>query len=563
MADSGTASRRLPAAPLSGQARLGHAATRRMCAGVYVDHVFRDKLLGNVYNDVNRRVAPSYGFDVVVVLQHAWNAWWLELAEHVVLLVFLVLVLVRAPFDTVIAVSVLVVWAVLRDLLAWADVVKAYVSGRKVEPDVWQMRARGKMLGLGLAASLLVLAGAMIGAARFSGTAGRLDSAWPARIGLEGAGVILAVCAGIAAAAIVVRVACLARIRRHDPPRQRRRGRRLQVIGDQQHHPFTVYTGFKPFIGSGINARSWSFAQRLIRHKALGTEPDQEYDRPPFTAPDLIGRLQQMMTSLRNDKYSDTQLPGMTVADHVFVEGTHAAPFRQVLQSEAASQKVRDAIADAVANPGNVARHYLECRVESWGGEVVTSVFVHVSLQGRTLYLEFSTYALLPTRAEYHLIDEAGGTGPGAVARMIGTTLLSFPQHLLAIRRAARAPVQIWAAIRPRQDLSPRPRAISRFDIGAAVSAREAAAVVPDESYFQYQDSLQHSKIIERRLIATVGDYLKELGVDTSEFWERARAILNTGVINAGPGTVNITGSAVGEQASVTTPSPPAQGEEP
>jgi hypothetical protein len=41
------------------------------------------------------------------------------------------------------------------------------------------------------------------------------------------------------------------------------------------------------------------------------------------------------------------------------------------------------------------------------------------------------------------------------------------------------------------------------------------------------------------------------------------RAILNTGVINAGPGTVNITASAIGEQASVTTPSPPAQGEEP
>jgi hypothetical protein len=241
------------------------------------------------------------------------------------------------------------------------------------------------------------------------------------------------------------------------------------------------------------------------------------------------------------------------------VKGTQAAPFREVLQSNADSQNVHDAIAEAVANPSNLARHYLECRVESWGGEVVTSVFVRVSLQGRALYLEFSTYALLPTRAEYHLVDEVGGTGPGAVARMIGTTLLSFPQHLLAVRRVTRAPAQLWAAIRPRKDLSARPRAAFRFDIGAAVSAREAAAVVPDESYFQFQDSLQHSKIIERRLIATVGDYLKELGVDTSEFWERARAILNTGVINAGPGSVNITGSAIGEQAKVTTPTAQAE----
>ena len=96
------------------------------------------------------------------------------------------------------------------------------------------------------------------------------------------------------------------------------------------------------------------------------------------------------------------------------------------------------------------------------------------------------------------------------------------------------------------------------IDIGATTSARESAAPYSDETYFQFQDILQHSKIIERRLIATVGDYLKEQGVDTSEFWQRANAILNTGVINAGSGTVNISGSAIGEQATVTTgPEPP------
>ena len=117
----------------------------------------------------------------------------------------------------------------------------------------------------------------------------------------------------------------------------------------------------------------------------------------------------------------------------------------------------------------------------------------------------------------------------------------------------ARAPVQLWAAARPRKDLTARRWARWRNDIGAVVSAREKAAVVPAESYFQFQDSIQHSKIIERRLIATVGDYLRELGVDTSEFWERVAAILNTGVINAGRGTMNISGSAVGQQPTVTS----------
>jgi hypothetical protein len=137
-------------------------------------------------------------------------------------------------------------------------------------------------------------------------------------------------------------------------------------------------------------------------------------------------------------------------------------------------------------------------------------------------------------------------------------------------------PVQLWAALCPNKDrtgvMAARMnttrrhfRAVSilrAIDIGAAASARENAAPYSDETYVQFQDILQHSKIIERRLIATVGDYLKEKGVDTSEFWERANAILNTGVINAGPGTVNISGSAIGEQATVTTApgQPQAQG---
>jgi len=246
------------------------------------------------------------------------------------------------------------------------------------------------------------------------------------------------------------------------------------------------------------------------------------------------------------------------VSDHLFVEGTHAERFRHILHSERDSPAVTAAMKAAVANPSDVARHYLACRVESWGGEVVTSVFVHVSLQGRTLYLEFGTYALLPTRYEYHIIDEPGGTGARALGRALAQGISGLPGELVAAWRVVRAPAQLWAALRPCKDRTAS--AGARIDIGAFTSAREIAAAPADESYFQYQDILQHSKIIERRLIATVGDRLKELGLNTSEFWERARAILNTGVINAGPGTVNITDSAVGDQATVTTEVSPAEG---
>jgi hypothetical protein len=214
------------------------------------------------------------------------------------------------------------------------------------------------------------------------------------------------------------------------------------------------------------------------------------------------------------------------------------------------STAVQGAIAAAIANTSDVARYYLASRVESWGGEVVTSVFVHVSLQGSTLYLEFSIFALLPTRAEYHIVDEEGRTGADAAVKAAVKGLFSLPEEMLAIRRVARAPGQLWAAVRPRPDQTSKARA--SINIGTAVSAREGASADADGSYFQFQDILQHSKIIERRLIAAVEDYLKGLGVDTSEFSARVQAVLNQGVINAGPGTINISDSAIGENATVT-----------
>ena len=78
------------------------------------------------------------------------------------------------------------------------------------------------------------------------------------------------------------------------------------------------------------------------------------------------------------------------MADQVFIEGTHAWSYRHVLRGLRGSDDVEEVMTEAIARPSDVARHYLACQVVSWGGEIVTTVFVHVSLQGRTLYLEFS-----------------------------------------------------------------------------------------------------------------------------------------------------------------------------
>jgi hypothetical protein len=99
-------------------------------------------------------------------------------------------------------------------------------------------------------------------------------------------------------------------------------------------------------------------------------------------------------------------------------------------------------------------------------------------------------------------------------------------------------------------------------DIGARISARElgAALDVDDEerrpakpmiTYFQNRDVLKYAKVIERRLLASVLDFLEDRGIDVAEYRQRMVAILNVGAINYGAGSVTVSGSAIGEGAAV------------
>src|SRR5205823_6272867 len=73
-------------------------------------------------------------------------------------------------------------------------------------------------------------------------------------------------------------------------PDRRVRTRRLAEIEQQNHGNTIVYSGYRPFVGSGVVLRQWNITQRLVRPlpKILGvldeTELDREFETPPFQA---------------------------------------------------------------------------------------------------------------------------------------------------------------------------------------------------------------------------------------------------------------------------------------
>lgn len=549
-----TAMRRLLAGGAMTGGRLNDS-TRHLSAGVYLDAAFRDRLVREIYLDQSRRVAPSYGFSLEPVLIHARRALLIEVACDLLLLGLVAGGLFLATSATVAALLVLMLWYVGTAACRLGYDYLRYYFRRGTFDEYTHLQHRLKVLRrvgkLLLAVPLLVVAALGLAAA------GRLSLPAKGALGdledfLLGTISILTAAMGIMAifgtaqhfSIRALRVGSTAPVATARP--------RIRRVAEQQRLPVTVYSTFRPFIGSGMEIRTWSFVQRIVRD-SKDRESQREFDIPPFRTDDLVRYLRNRIASLAHDPDNETRLSGLTVRDHVFVAGTKTAD----LPEDLADVKPLQVMAD----PTGHARHYLACQIESWDGEIVTTVYVHASIKGRMLYLEFSTWALPPTRQEFHVMDQPDGVGPIAYLTTVGRAIRSLPARVggAAPRLAMHAVHELRGMYRRPDDYDSRCRGV---DIGARVSARELGAGLDIDdkgspiatatiTYFQHRDVLRYAKVIERRLLASVLDFLEERRIDVSEYRQRMATILNIGAINFGSGNVTVSNSAIGEGAAV------------
>ena len=72
--------------------------TRYLCGAAYVDNAYAGRVIGELIEDEQRAVAPSYGFDLEPVLRHCFRARRLWLTQHGILTAVLIfgLIAVRA-----------------------------------------------------------------------------------------------------------------------------------------------------------------------------------------------------------------------------------------------------------------------------------------------------------------------------------------------------------------------------------------------------------------------------------------------------------------------------------
>ncbi|WP_344056137.1 hypothetical protein [Sphaerisporangium rubeum] len=541
--------------------RVRHdAATRSLCAGVYVDRDFRDLVIRDVYCDVRHRVSPAYGYELIPVVRHAWWAWILETARYAVVLVVLTLGLFHAAPAVVMMLTGLALCHMARIAYRSSRVaiplkVKAlwhsWLRRARWNSDAAQAREHTRMVQIALSSCLgLLLVPLLV--------------AWIAGMSLaevvRQSAVLTLLCAAITAVSGAVRKVLLNRAR--GPVLDGVPGARLTVINDQERHPCVVYSRTRSvteateavvradpfdqpsmFFGAGRLVHRW-MPPLVIRLLPKAGQPADGLweDGAPFKAHELVDHLRARITDLRRIE-GLASLRGLKVSDRLYVaEEDVAVGPREWLRGEPPTPEDINGIID---RHFTMFHHFLEIRVSDTG-EVVTTVFLRVTVKGRALSLDFAACALTRTPVEYHLTDALTPDGARGVVRSALRGVQDLPRTIYETYRLVRVPVVLVRAARAR---NPRSRAARRgATVGPLLSIRQLKSATWQDSRLDQFTIQDHIKIIEQHLLKAAEDFLTEKGLDTSAFTSQATTIINSGVLNMG-GKTEINQAAVGAGA--------------
>jgi hypothetical protein len=312
---------------------------------------------------------------------------------------------------------------------------------------------------------------------------------------------------------------------------------------DARESNVMIYSGFSPFVGSGINVKAWSFAVDISRGKE---ELGRVFQAQPFEIRELYSEISSAL--------ADLNLGNLSIEDKLCVNGRdirNDPRFLPNLLERPATQVSREIVEGCIDNPSTDVRHYKQIRLVDWSGELVLSIFLRLSKPGRNLFIE-TTYCLLtPVDQRYQKVDAMNpdpGIGSWLWTGFVCASTAAMSWSLWPLWVAAKLLMhhgQWLADVLTRKVIRKNPT----FDRGAASSVREDVGSTEYQRYFQKLDKEMYLKILEQQIIDATVRFLDGKGIETTQMKERRTTILNSGVIVSGTMSVQGDTVAVGGQA--------------
>lgn len=522
-------------------------ATRHMCVGVYVDESFALQVQDQMDMQDFRAVPPCYGVDLGLLRRHAERARILKGARDLKICGSLLVVLVTVPLAAVLIVVYMKVWGLLAGAVARGGRRMVRVPGMhswyrtrfgtlRVEPpgeELWK--------ALKSCLPLAVISFFMLPLLTYT-------SYLPSGLVVVDMLVFLIVFPWLAGWSQQQKVF----------EELRRLGPAWRLGSGPPPENVVIYSGFRPFVGSGMEIRSWALDLRLTPARDTGGTPAAT---TRFGTGEMLSTLR---TGLSELQHGPATAPSVTVWEQLFVSGQDLldgpAPFSadaflggSVPFAFRPVNNVRPEVVEAArGRTEGPVRHCLTTQVRSWDLNVVLTVHVQAAVTEHTVHLYSTAAVLPPVREAYRQVDrmtEAHGSEHRLRVVACGwhAAMDSLAQP---VKRAVQYAFRRSLLERQRQRFQEAIRYDRRYDFGAGLSLRELAATADYSNYFQRIDVRRYESQIQLRMLTVLKALFEKHGWDTSELDEGRQMILNNGVIMTGGAMHGAVAAGIGAVAT-------------
>ncbi|MDJ1185871.1 hypothetical protein [Roseofilum casamattae] len=317
---------------------------------------------------------------------------------------------------------------------------------------------------------------------------------------------------------------------------------RLSGMLNEEECNVIVYSGFRPFIGSGQTLNTWSFTLDISKPK---TEMTISKNIQDFSVEDLYRDVENGIKKLN--------LPGVSVRDKVFVNGWDIQDDELFLPDKSCRPVASiptDIMKEFTSEESERSRYYKQIRIMSWQGDIVLSIFLRFVKLRQHLFIEASYCLLSPLKPEYYAVDMMPLSFHWwellrVIQKAFRKTLTLFPFAIFQLVWELCRPIFPWNRRRAARRLINTNRL---FDYGARTNIREKAASNRYGHYFQRLDKEMYFKVVERQIFDSTREFLDAHNIDTSELQQRQEILVNNGII---AGNVEAENMAVGLGANV------------
>lgn len=559
----------------------GGDATRHLCAAAHLDRSFRNAAIGELMENEYRVPAASPGVDLARVLDECLTVRRDAAIAGGAIILIVVLGLLIAPSELLIALGVGVFVGVLLWLASRGAAVLAAQSSKSAEERGASRAVIAGVFGVGLlGVGFIVLkyvwswiSGLFSSQPSYGGSG--FGGYYPTPAYEPGSGSssghLLAVIFGS-----LFFLLALTGVGTYMRYRQMRRFAALHqnraeaesgamfpgcasVFDRLRNRPAeaeTLYADFSPFVGAGVRFEDegWSFPIELRPNHELrgrGAAPR------PLEVPAIHRAMAEGLAGLgAGELYPGDMLHRLEVRDRVFRNAVRRDPpdewyGRLSVRDQDSGVQTLDRQWANLLDLGSHERlrHYLEVRTRLWQDQLITTVFVRAYVQGGLLQVEGLAFVLPPIAERYRIVDAALPPQPwpeGVAA--VRYALMYFGRDVLT------SVVEPWGLLRSIQRRRSRQKWYRRMregnrpvDYAPRLSLRQLGEERRYQQLFQEMDVKRFFTAVRERAFSAVLRELDRAGYDTSEF-ERVSQIVNNN-LNLGGGVQNVNSQVRGNQA--------------